>query len=431
MEQGKSYRDLITIDRSDIHNRKIIAKTDIKEGSLIYSTDPIEFAIHHQFRPKFCNHCLKFNNETIPCPGCGEVFYCKGECTQADLPKHSEECKIIKEVKEKHKIEITIEVLLSIRCLRSNSNKLDELYYNSLQITKEDEVLAKNTANALSEFFPKTKKKAIEKLVGKLLLNTYSFSLNDEAIKYALGLYYPSNFLNHSCSPNAIFIYRGPKQFVYALSDIKDGQEIVVSYGEYAKPYFARINFLEKACLFQGGCDCPKCKNGLTSIRCQKCEKGEIAFLKRKFICGSCQSTYTHQEMQKLNSAIIARKEEVNKKTEEQEKLQALNELKKLVVDNNYYLALALEAMIKFYSGKENFEEAYKYSKDLLAKMFFLYKPIDPMLGNQFIELGDVAIKANKAEEGKTYIQKGVKILGFTSSESVIEGLKTKYKDIL
>jgi hypothetical protein len=44
------------------------------------------------------------------------------------------------------------------------------------------------------------------------------------------GLYYGSNFANHSCSPNTVVVNRGREQFLVAIKKIRAGDPITISY---------------------------------------------------------------------------------------------------------------------------------------------------------------------------------------------------------
>ena len=54
---------------------------------------------------------------------------------------------------------------------------------------------------------------------------TNSFGIcNPEMVRVGTALFFPSNFINHSCDPNAFIKFSGKKQFVVANREIKKGE---------------------------------------------------------------------------------------------------------------------------------------------------------------------------------------------------------------
>ena len=63
--------------------------------------------------------------------------------------------------------------------------------------------------------------KYITSLMNKIKLNTFSIYETLEMSRvYALGIFYPNNFVNHSCIPNATQIFFLKKQNIVALREI-------------------------------------------------------------------------------------------------------------------------------------------------------------------------------------------------------------------
>ena len=61
----------------------------------------------------------------------------------------------------------------------------------------------------------------ITSLMNKIKLNTFSiYETLDMCRVYAIGIFYPNNFINHSCLPNSSQIFLEKKQNIIALRDI-------------------------------------------------------------------------------------------------------------------------------------------------------------------------------------------------------------------
>lgn len=65
---------------------------------------------------------------------------------------------------------------------------------------------------------------------------------------------------NHSCSPNAVVVFDGPKLTVRALERISSGDEVLISYIDSSAPYGVRQADLKDQYFFT--CNCVKCKRG-------------------------------------------------------------------------------------------------------------------------------------------------------------------------
>ena len=70
-------------------------------------------------------------------------------------------------------------------------------------------------------------------------------------------LYHTISLFNHSCRSNIDHFYSGPYQRVYALRDIKPGEELCHCYITAMMPYCYRQAELLNSYNFE--CDCPVC----------------------------------------------------------------------------------------------------------------------------------------------------------------------------
>jgi SET and MYND domain-containing protein len=68
------------------------------------------------------------------------------------------------------------------------------------------------------------------------------------------------SLINHSCSPNAVIVFDGPKMAVRSLSRIKKGEEVLISYVDSSSVFRLRQAQLQDQYFFT--CACSKCKLG-------------------------------------------------------------------------------------------------------------------------------------------------------------------------
>ncbi|KAL1603609.1 hypothetical protein SLS60_005197 [Paraconiothyrium brasiliense] len=68
--------------------------------------------------------------------------------------------------------------------------------------------------------------------------------------------------LNHSCDPNTFIVMDGPQMQLRALKDIKEDEELLISYVDPTMPYARRQTELQERWFFE--CRCTKCRQGPT-----------------------------------------------------------------------------------------------------------------------------------------------------------------------
>ena len=108
--------------------------------------------------------------------------------------------------------------------------------------------------------------KTVMHVYSLLEVNAFGVSAARSQIRAGTALYWPSNLIDHSCTPNAVVVYRGRQQFLVAIDDIPMGQPVSISYIDQAMDDAESRKFLlYKDYFFK--CDCH---------RCQSCEKPKL-----------------------------------------------------------------------------------------------------------------------------------------------------------
>lgn len=67
---------------------------------------------------------------------------------------------------------------------------------------------------------------------------------------------------NHSCGPNAVVVFDGPRLSFRSLKIIEEDQEVFIAYIDISDPYARRQQTLQSRYHFI--CECPKCNKGPT-----------------------------------------------------------------------------------------------------------------------------------------------------------------------
>lgn len=69
------------------------------------------------------------------------------------------------------------------------------------------------------------------------------------------------SFVNHSCHPNCVVVFNGTRLLIHATENIKQGDELTISYTELLCPSYQRKEDLKSRYMFD--CKCTKCISSL------------------------------------------------------------------------------------------------------------------------------------------------------------------------
>lgn len=101
-----------------------------------------------------------------------------------------------------------------------------------------------------------------------LEVNAFGVSATKSQVRVGTGLYWPTNLLDHSCTPNCVVVYRGRQQFLIAVKPIATGDPINISYIDQAiEDAHTRRFILGRDYYFTCSCQ-----------RCETCELPSLKF---------------------------------------------------------------------------------------------------------------------------------------------------------
>ena len=139
------------------------------------------------------------------------------------------------------------------------------------------------------------------KLACRINANSHGMTLlNGDT--FGVGLCPLIALINHSCTPNAVFLAgSGGVMRVIAIKNLKEDEEITVSYVDLFTPRWNRQGALLTTKFFW--CDCERCSSEddsvLDSIKCFKCDK----YCTENELC-SCGSQKTSEVLKSINETI-------------------------------------------------------------------------------------------------------------------------------
>lgn len=379
------------IDTTDPKNRKVISTTKIPKFTKIFASDPLVTASFSGNRDRYCEVCLKRGEKLSKCSACGSSYYCSADCQRADWPQHKLECKLFNELRQK-KYTVTNQFIMLLRIYFQiqKGNKalkecVDQLISNKGLVDSKRLEFFESIAIALIKYLDldlSKKDEIIAEMVDlgcKIAMNAFTIFGNDyDAISSAL--YFPTNFLNHSCDPNCLVVYQRKNQRVFALRDIEEGEELTISYIEKENSLQKRRDLLKESYCFT--CECKRCKDE---------EEKSMSSLVTEQKLKSEQLQKELQNAAKIEELLLAKEKEI---------LEASLDLREFQ-----------EQLSSYYIQKGDYQKAYDINRVILKKMLRCYDKAEPVVGWKYFELAKLADCNGQLVKVKKNARKAITIL--------------------
>jgi len=275
--------------------RRALASKTIAPGQVISREEPFAAVLMRTHAHKYCAHCFfKFNDEGRPgkrCTGgCEFTYYCGRQCQGEHYrAMHKHTCK---------QFAVTIEQAMQQYSRGSSAG--DDFPFEDFMLAravyivmcqrggisvKEREVdgLTPDEIVALCEGPANSAPIEEEQLLASVIVASFGFGGEQRAkatafftsllLKFrhnnfgiqnelqqviACGVFPTGAILNHSCDPNCILTYAGPKQIITTIKPVSEGEELFHSYTDICQPTAVRRESLFKTHGFK--CDCGRCQ---------------------------------------------------------------------------------------------------------------------------------------------------------------------------
>ncbi|ETO85256.1 hypothetical protein F442_00940 [Phytophthora nicotianae P10297] len=317
------------VDRDATRGRLLRATRDVKTGESVLRDRAYGNVVLSANRAALCAVCLRTADADICCDDCSKVFFCSEACQEKLQDVHEKECEALEEVDlVASKTSVDVDLLrLLIRILVSRSQDASD---GKLHMDEEGNVRSSyanvkdlvhvldKEAGPWADHVRAGAKKILEDLsdechlpVDEILViaaqineNSYSLdALDEKHLVAAVGLFPICGLINHSCQPNCTWSNAGESIMeVRALRDIKEGEEITLSYIDIDKERSERQKELRDTKHFD--CQCERCSTPLSEsvdrylegFRCLRCSVKApvdkdclLAQVEDKLVCPDCQ----------------------------------------------------------------------------------------------------------------------------------------------
>ncbi|OWZ15375.1 hypothetical protein PHMEG_00010988 [Phytophthora megakarya] len=323
-----SEQFLWRVDRDASRGRLLRATRDVKTGESVLRDRAYGNVVLSVNRATLCAVCLRAADADICCDDCSKVFFCSEECQEALQDIHEKECEALEDVDlVASKTSTDVDLLrLLIRILAARAvDTADKLHvdeegnvtttYANVQdlvhvLDKEGGAWAEHVragAKKILEDLPDECQVPVEEILviaAQINENAYSLdALDEKHLVAAVGLFPICGLINHSCQPNCTWSNGGDSVMeVRALRDIKEGEEITLSYIDIDMERSERRKELRDTKHFD--CQCERCSVPLSEsvdrylegFCCPRCSAKDVrdkdqvlSLVEDKLVCSDCQ----------------------------------------------------------------------------------------------------------------------------------------------
>ncbi|KAI8896649.1 hypothetical protein BC833DRAFT_553544 [Globomyces pollinis-pini] len=349
MSKLKKYRNLlepfpIELKANKSRGRYIVTQKTITPGETLLIETPTAYTILKSCNRIFCNYCCKKinpnvgnkstpklfgivldNNDTITCMDCRQQsFWCSNECQMNDKI-HTLTCRYIAQLPgiagststDYNLLRLILNIIAHelleyeektagetphacLMDLLSHQRSYDVQFLDSVRAAATDIYSLFQEENS-----PLVGLNSIEEIV-KLAcrINSNSHAIHDPSgivtQPIGVGMFPLVAMLNHSCSPNAVFVTgKDGTMIVQSTKLIKEGEEICVSYTDIFAPRWERQGKLLTSKFFW--CSCLRCMDDsadkiIDGFKCSNCNDGYLYPSNDSYIC-SCGLTQSTEDM--------------------------------------------------------------------------------------------------------------------------------------
>eukprot|EP01080_Neovahlkampfia_damariscottae_P005769 gene5769-9590_t len=385
----------------------LVATKDIPRGQILITEAPICHVVSDRLLETHCHYCLQFLEKKLRCPKCKFAYYCSGDCQKKDWANHKYECKSILKSTPYFPNEST---RLMSKILQKKTTDKDAYqkflnFVSHADQKKDDEALVEMSYLVL-DFFPATqenKPKLEEVFENFCRFECNNFGIMDEEQNtLGTGVYLASSFLNHSCQPNCVAMFNKNEIIIRCIENIKKGDQLMISYVEFASSSPNRNEILQSQYCFE--CFCQKCQLKLNDdllggTICSECS----SILDKEYFCQKCEKKENQKklESQFYKSIELSGNLEYDKCYEIQKKI--LSPYHENIFQTLYFLT-------KKSLDSQEFHNAVIYLTLSLPIYEMCYPKYSPLLGQQYFLLGNMHFICEDFVNALTYFRKAMKV---------------------
>lgn len=257
-----------------------------KPGDLIVSSMPFAYVVDPlSGAGRVCDFCFKRSDNLKPCPRCRVAHYCNKLCEASDLSDHLPECCYFEDVFP-YIPNITVRLMTRIMAklkkqrpkdckelVQGHWRTLEDLESHANDIANDPVMLPKFHATwaTVKHILGEEENPPLQALeiFGKMMINRFCITDNDLK-PVGQGLYIGASIFDHSCDPDAAYVFEGTRLTVRATRSLSvdSVREVYICYVDKLLMTEDRVAALQRQYYFT--CNCVLCQEGAKEPLCEK-----------------------------------------------------------------------------------------------------------------------------------------------------------------
>ncbi|XP_053093469.1 histone-lysine N-methyltransferase SMYD3 isoform X1 [Pangasianodon hypophthalmus] len=373
------------------------ARTEIKPGQLIYSSQPIAFCVAQKFLKSTCQTCLCRGESLLRCSQCKSSRFCSVQCQKEAWPEHKRECKCLQRVYPRvptDSVRLVARIIFTL--LNDPAADSQELYSITQHQSHLDE-MSEEKREGLVQLCSMLKlyldsdvpqlPSGLDpmSLIARVMCNCFSVS-DGELQDVGLGLYPSMSLLNHDCRPNCVMMFVGKKLELRAVRRIQPFEELCISYTDILAPRVERRAQLMDQFYFL--CQCQRCSDDQSDCTMLGGEESRWTIIRDSL---PHLETLRHEE----------------KWAELKQACQALiGENSAAVPDSNVYMLRVLDSLMDACISLSQYETALQYGTRTLIAYLLHYPDPHPSHAVELLRVAKLQHYSGDVEQAeRTFTQ--------------------------
>ncbi|XP_073991921.1 SET domain-containing protein SmydA-8-like isoform X3 [Rhodnius prolixus] len=391
--------NLLEMKTSNIMGRYLVAKEDIKPGTIILRVPPLVLGPTCINNTPICLSCYAPINDLVSCERCNQCGWpiCGSGCKAQYLEDgHSDaECNALRKStrkpetsKDYHLYNIILPLRVALLKL-SNPCKWAEIQkmQSHTKFRKKNKELWNNNQKmidcmkmdcGITEFSDQEMHSICGYLQTTISISVNSFSIENLALS---GLYGKAFLLAHDCVPNTAHVFDSKFwMIIHATTLISKGDAVTLSYANTLQGTMARRAYLKETKYFN--CSCKRCSDitelgtFLSGVKCYSCNAGYLLpvdplDMKSVWRC-SCESEKKAEYIFSLVERIFTEAESIKNKGIDE--MEAFILKYSSTLHPNHYILFSIKCLLSQLYGKFNNYLIQDLSQDMLNRKAELCK---------------------------------------------------------
>ncbi|KAM7367916.1 hypothetical protein PAMP_014181 [Pampus punctatissimus] len=394
--------------------RGLRVTTAFKVGELLFSSPAYSYVLSLKERGCYCEFCFTRKEGLARCGKCKKAFYCNVKCQKGDWAMHKLECSAMIAYKENwcpsEMSRLVARILAKKktqkeRCVSEQILLIEEMQSHVEDVDNEKRETNESDIAGLHRFYSKH----LEIPSHRDLLTLFSqvacngFTIEDDELTHMGAAVYPDvALINHSCVPTVIVTYNGTTAEVRAVTDMKPGDEVLISYIDLLYPTDDRNNRLRESYYFT--CDCQECKSKSKDKAKLKVHKRSDAIEPEVINNMVRYARRTIKEFRALKE--IKTPSELLEICE-----QSLEEMGAVFHDSNVYMLHMMYQAMGVCLYMQDLEGAISYGEKILKPYSQLYPAYSLNVSSMYLKLGRLYMGLDKRSMGLSTLKKAMAIM--------------------